>query len=271
MTTCSGTWSKGTHDPWARHGLCGGGGNHGTRSAATPIRRDDLRSSCPRTPSTQPIMPLGVVRSGTSPSTLCRPRGLRRSSLPRRHRASLYGVPSLQLPAHALGSRGDRAQTLPVARSCPQSAPRRSRQEAPVHPMHSRPTGRGRKPSLRHAILRNRLGASRVRFAADAPLTRPARSRWTGNYRSDGGIGSIPIRLTSFNFARMGPLSSPCSLRALLLSAAIRSIVVDLAEADPLVYTLSVDHGQSLEARIAQAEIDQLVPFDFRPGNGRAI
>ncbi len=48
----------------------------------------------------------------------------------------------------------------------------------------------------RHAILRNRLGASRVRFAADAPLTRPARSRWTGNYRSDGGIGSIPIRLT---------------------------------------------------------------------------
>jgi hypothetical protein len=27
------------------------------------------------------------------------------------------------------------------------------------------------------AILRNRLGASRVRFAADAPLTRPARSR----------------------------------------------------------------------------------------------
>src|SRR5258707_14422558 len=72
MTTCSGTWSKGTHDPWARHGLCGGGGNHGTRSAATPIRRDDLRSSCPRTPSMQPIMPLGVVRSGNSASTLCR-------------------------------------------------------------------------------------------------------------------------------------------------------------------------------------------------------
>jgi hypothetical protein len=34
-----------------------------------------------------------------------------------------------------------------------------------------------------------------------APLTRPARSRWAGNYRSDGEMGSIPIGLTIFSSA----------------------------------------------------------------------
>ena len=51
----------------------------------------------------------------------------------------------------------------------------------------------GTEPSLRHPILRERLGASRVRFAplaADAPLTRPARSLVFGNYRSDTAIRS---------------------------------------------------------------------------------
>jgi hypothetical protein len=45
--------------------------------------------------------------------------------------------------------------------------------------------------SLRRSIFRKRLGASRLRsltLTAYAALTRPARSRVIGNYRSDGEI-----------------------------------------------------------------------------------
>ena len=48
-----------------------------------------------------------------------------------------------------------------------------------------------RLSSLRHSIFRERLGASRLRsltLTAFAALTRPARSRLVGNYRSDGAI-----------------------------------------------------------------------------------